>query len=92
MKSEEKGSVRLLSVPFVYKYMDKVNFMVYYSYYTAKEEQDYKQQAILGGIEYKIRPNISFMPNIIYNDYYFPDSKLFEKDIVSRMTLTYSFN
>jgi len=91
MKSDKKGDIQLISVPFVFKYMEKLNFMIYYSYYTVSEEQNYIQQAILGGFEYKLRNNVSIMPNIIFNDYDFNNAKLYEKDVVSRITLTYSF-
>ena len=91
MKSEDKGDIQLVSIPLVFKYMEKLNFMVYYSHYTVTEEQDYIQQAILAGFEYKLRNNVSIIPNLIFNDYDFDDANLYEKDIVSRITMTYSF-
>jgi hypothetical protein len=91
MKSEKKGDLQLYSVPVIYKYIDKVSFIFRYSYYIAEEEQNYQQQAFIGGMEYKIRDNILLLPNIIYNDYNFENANNLGKDVITRLTLSYYF-
>jgi hypothetical protein len=91
MRSEKNGDITLFSMPVIYNYSEKINFICRGSYYIAKEEQNYEELTLLGGFEYKMRDKISLMPNILYNDYIFEENKKAGKDVISRMTLYYNF-
>ncbi|MBN2279154.1 MAG: hypothetical protein JXQ65_01085 [Candidatus Marinimicrobia bacterium] len=91
MKSAEKGDIQLLSMPAAWCVSQKLTLAFTYSYYIVSEEQDYRQNVLIAGIEYKLRKNISIMPNLLYNDYLFDNAGIKGADIVSRMTMTYNF-
>ena len=92
MKSKINGNSKLVSVQFVYNHSEKVSLVLRYSYYYVfEEEENYDQQAIIGELDFRLRKNISIMPNIMYNDYNFKTKQRIGKDIISRITVSYEF-
>ena len=92
MKTKKRGKIHLISLPFVYNYADKLSLIFRYIRYSAKEEQNYVEQSMIYGFEYKIRANVFIMPNITYTDYDFESNDNLGKDIISKITLAYKFN